>query len=114
MLTSRTEHLESPGLDVVGNDTGPSMDDNVHVLLQKLGFSPHKIAELLDELPPLRTADVLVDFYFSTMYVWSYYVLRTFLSSSSRVAIGRGILSLKGISEVATRPSMLTSRTTQV
>ncbi len=82
MLTSRTEHLESPGLDVVGNDAGPSTDDNVHTLLQNLGFSPHKIAELLDELPPSRTADVLVDFYFSTMYVRSYYILLTLFSLS--------------------------------
>ena len=71
MLTSRTQHCESPVLDVVGNDTEPSTDDNVHALLQKSGFSPQKIAELLDELPPSITADVLVDFYFSTMYVRS-------------------------------------------
>ena len=49
----------------------PIIDDS-RFLAEECGFSPHKIAELLQELPPLSTTDVLVDFYFSTMYVqWS-------------------------------------------
>lgn len=61
---------ESPGLDVVAE---PSADDNFLTLLEKSGFSPPKITELLDELPSSTTADALVDFYFNTMYAKSHF-----------------------------------------
>ena len=61
---------ESPDLDVVAE---PSADDNFLTLLEKSGFSPPKITELLDELPSSTTADALVDFYFNTMYVKSHF-----------------------------------------
>ena len=73
MPASPAQHFESPVLDVVGHEAEPSTDDNFLTLLEKSGFSPHKIAELLDELPSSRTANVLVDFYFSTMYVMSHF-----------------------------------------
>ena len=73
MQTSRTQNYQSPVLDVVGHDAEPSADENFLTLLEKSGFSPSKIAELLDELPSSTTANALVDFYFNTMYVKSHF-----------------------------------------
>lgn len=55
----------------------PSAADNLKTLVQECGVSPHKISELLQELPPLRSSDILIDYYFRSMYVssrfiWSY------------------------------------------
>lgn len=48
----------------------PSAADNLKILVQECGVSPHKISELLQELPPLRSSDVLVDYYFKSMSVF--------------------------------------------
>ncbi|CAK5275627.1 unnamed protein product [Mycena citricolor] len=42
----------------------PSAADNLKTLVQECGVSPHKVAELLQELPPTRTSTALVDYYF--------------------------------------------------
>jgi hypothetical protein len=41
--------------------------ENLKSLVQECGVSPHKISELLQELPPQRLSDVLVDYYFNAM-----------------------------------------------
>lgn len=56
-------------LDAVQNGLEPSAADNLKTLVQECGVSPHKVAELFQELPPTRTSAVLVDYYFQTMYV---------------------------------------------
>jgi len=56
-------------MDGIGGDVEPSAADNLKSLVQECGVSPHKISELLREIPPLRVSDALIDFYFSTMYV---------------------------------------------
>ncbi|KAF8913948.1 fungal-specific transcription factor domain-containing protein [Gymnopilus junonius] len=61
-----------PSIDVGGDDLEPSAADNLKSLVQECGVSPHKISELLQELPPVRLSDVLVDFYFSTIN-WTRY-----------------------------------------
>ncbi|EEB91009.1 hypothetical protein MPER_10706, partial [Moniliophthora perniciosa FA553] len=52
----------------------PSAADNLKTLVQECGVSPHKIPELLQELPPLRTSDVLINYYFSAIN-WTRYVI---------------------------------------
>lgn len=42
--------------------------DNLKRLVQECGVSPHKISELLHELPPRQMTDKLIDFYFTHMY----------------------------------------------
>ncbi|PFH52772.1 hypothetical protein AMATHDRAFT_56206, partial [Amanita thiersii Skay4041] len=58
--------------DAVGDDLEPSAADNLKSLVQECGVSPHKISELLQELPPSRTSDVLIDYYFSAIN-WTRY-----------------------------------------
>jgi hypothetical protein len=48
-------------------DLEPSAADNLKSLVQDCGVSPHKLSELLQELPPQRFSDVLIDYYFSQM-----------------------------------------------
>ncbi|KAJ7591047.1 hypothetical protein C8J56DRAFT_934541 [Mycena floridula] len=50
----------------------PSAADNLKTLVQECGVSPHKISELLQELPPVRSSDVLIDYYFRTIN-WTRY-----------------------------------------
>jgi hypothetical protein len=45
----------------------PSAADNMKHLVQDCGVSPHKVAELLQELPPPRFSAALIDFYFSSV-----------------------------------------------
>lgn len=54
-------------IDSVQQDSEPTAADNLKTLIQDCGVSPHKITELVQELPPQRFADVLVDFYFASV-----------------------------------------------
>jgi hypothetical protein len=54
-------------IDSVQQDSEPTAADNLKTLIQDCGVSPHKITELVQELPPRRFADVLVDFYFASV-----------------------------------------------
>jgi hypothetical protein len=54
-------------IDSVRHDSEPTAADNLKTLIQDCGVSPHKITELVQELPPQRFADVLVDFYFASV-----------------------------------------------
>lgn len=54
-------------IDSVRQDSEPTAADNLKTLIQDCGVSPHKITELVQELPPRRFADVLVDFYFTSV-----------------------------------------------
>lgn len=56
-------------IESVRQDSEPSAADNLKSLVQDCGVSPHKISELLQELPPQRFSDVLVDYYFTSMCV---------------------------------------------
>lgn len=55
-----------PPLD---DDLEPSAVDNFKSLVQECGVSPHKISELLRELPPQGVSDVLINYYFTSMCV---------------------------------------------
>ncbi|KAG0709689.1 fungal-specific transcription factor domain-containing protein [Suillus ampliporus] len=59
-------------IESVRQDSEPSAADNLKSLVQECGVSPHKISELLQELPPQRFSDVLVDHYFSAIN-WTRY-----------------------------------------
>ncbi|KAF8195834.1 fungal-specific transcription factor domain-containing protein [Mycena galopus ATCC 62051] len=59
-------------LDAVQNGLEPSAADNLKTLVQECGVSPHKVAELLSELPPTRTSAALVDYYFQAIN-WTRY-----------------------------------------
>jgi hypothetical protein len=56
-------------IDPVHQDSEPSAAENLKMLIRDCGVSPHKVPELLHELPPQRFSDALIDFYFSSMYV---------------------------------------------
>ncbi|KAH0840133.1 hypothetical protein J3R83DRAFT_1110 [Lanmaoa asiatica] len=65
--------LATPSLiDSVRQDSEPSAADNLKSLVQECGVSPHKISELLQELPPQRFSDVLIDHYFTSIN-WTRY-----------------------------------------
>jgi hypothetical protein len=69
METDQVLHDSTNGVPDVIDTAGlePSAADNLKTLVQECGVSPHKISELLQELPPLRSSDVLIDYYFKTM-----------------------------------------------
>lgn len=56
-------------LDSVRQGAEPTAADNLQSLVQDCGVSPHKLTELIKELPPMQTSDVLVDYYFKSMCV---------------------------------------------
>ena len=58
---------ENAIIDSVRLDSEPTAADNLKTLVQDCGVSPHKITELVQELPPQRFSDVLVDYYFSAV-----------------------------------------------
>ncbi|KAI0053555.1 hypothetical protein FA95DRAFT_1552041 [Auriscalpium vulgare] len=59
-------------IDSVRQDSEPTAADNLKALVQDCGVPPHKITELVQELPPQRLSDVLVDFYFKAVN-WTRY-----------------------------------------
>lgn len=56
-------------INAVTQDLEPSAADKLKSLVQDCGVSPHKLAELLQELPPARLSDVLLDYYFTVLCV---------------------------------------------
>ncbi|KAH9049062.1 fungal-specific transcription factor domain-containing protein [Lactarius hengduanensis] len=75
-------------IDSVPQDAEPTAADNLKTLIQDCGVSPHKITELVQELPPRRFADVLVDFYFASVN-WTRYPIseRDFRKSYASVCV---------------------------
>lgn len=63
-LPSDIFHSESKAL-LGPSDSSPA--DNLKRLVQECGVAPHKISELLHELPPRNMTDKLVDLYFTHM-----------------------------------------------
>ncbi|KAG1779359.1 hypothetical protein EV702DRAFT_1178491 [Suillus placidus] len=60
--------LATPSIiESVRQDSEPSAADNLKSLVQECGVSPHKISELLQELPPQQFSDVLIDHYFAAI-----------------------------------------------
>jgi len=66
----------------------PSAADNLKTLVQECGVSPHKIPEILQELPPLRTSDALINYYFREMYVLLRFYPARCLNPYSHLEIG--------------------------
>lgn len=54
------------------SDLESSAADKFKTLVQECGLPPHKISELMGELPPSRVSDVLIDYYFATIN-WTRY-----------------------------------------
>lgn len=50
-----------------------SVTEKFKSLIQDCGVSPHKVSELLQDLPSKRQSDALVDFYFTNMYAWNFW-----------------------------------------
>ncbi|KAI9508928.1 hypothetical protein F5148DRAFT_997334 [Russula earlei] len=75
-------------IDSVRQDAEPTAADNLKTLIQDCGVSPHKITELVHELPPQRFADVLIDFYFTSIN-WTRYPIseRDFRRSYASVCV---------------------------
>jgi hypothetical protein len=79
-------------VESIRQDSEPSAADRLKSLVQDCGVSPHKLSELLQELPPQRFSDVLIDYYFSQMYVFESLVNQwTCLDNS--IVTGLAILS---------------------
>jgi hypothetical protein len=76
----------SPVFGPMSSPWEPSAADNMKSLVQDCGVSPHKIAELLAELPPPRFSAALIDFYFSSVN-WTRYPIseRDFRTSFASV-----------------------------
>jgi hypothetical protein len=51
----------------VQQSTEPTPADNLKALIQDCGVAPHKITELVQELPPQRLSMALIDHYFTAM-----------------------------------------------
>lgn len=45
----------------------PSPADKLKALVQECGVPPHKLPELLQEIPPRNLSDKLIDFYFGSV-----------------------------------------------
>ena len=84
------------------DDSESSAADNMKSLVQECGLSPHKISELLQELPPQRLSDVLIDYYFTSMYVCS---IVCGITHNESIEIGPVIPSLKKTFAPPTYPS---------
>jgi hypothetical protein len=67
--SSHVDDLTKPKSRViaVGDDSESSAAENMKSLIQECGVSPHKMSELLQELPPQRVSDVLLDYYFTSL-----------------------------------------------
>lgn len=61
--TNTTSGLTS----LIPQELEPSAADNLRTLVQECGVSPHRVSELLQELPPVRSSDVLIDYYFNSV-----------------------------------------------
>jgi hypothetical protein len=61
-----------PSVEMDDEDIEPSAADNLNSLVQECGLAPHKITELMEELPSPRMSDALIDYYFDAMYVHYY------------------------------------------
>ncbi|KAF8974514.1 fungal-specific transcription factor domain-containing protein [Flammula alnicola] len=91
-LSTQTPYTKS-SIDIVGDDLEPSAANNLKSLVQECGVSPHKISELLQELPPLRVSEVLIDYYFSSIN-WTRYPVSAQdfrMAYSSICACGNGV-----------------------
>ena len=47
----------------------PTPAENLKCLIKECGVSPQLLSELLQELPPQRYSDVLLDYYFTSLWV---------------------------------------------
>ena len=92
--------------DAVDEPAETSPADNLKTLVQECGVSPHKVSELLQELPPLRTSDVLIDYYFSSVYALAF--ARDWFSFDRDSGTGRATPSPRGISGQPMRRFALT------
>lgn len=48
-------------------DEPSGVTDKLKSLIQDYGVAPHKLSELVQELPPKSLSDVLIDFYFTSV-----------------------------------------------
>lgn len=46
-------------------DDSSEVNDKLKSLIQECGVSPHKLFEIVQELPPKSLSDVLIDYYFT-------------------------------------------------
>ncbi|VDB85390.1 unnamed protein product [Peniophora sp. CBMAI 1063] len=78
--------LAATVIDSVRQDVEPTPADNLKALIQDCGVAPHKITELVQELPPQRFSTALIDFYFTAVN-WTRYPIseRDFRQSYSSV-----------------------------
>ncbi|KAJ8515060.1 hypothetical protein ONZ45_g7465 [Pleurotus djamor] len=70
--TGIVDNTASSTAAIIEAPAEPTAADNLKNLVQECGVSPHKISELLQELPPMRTSDVLIDYYFNSIN-WTRY-----------------------------------------
>lgn len=72
--TSSLNNATDSIIESVRQDSEPSAADKLRSLVQDCGVSPQNFSELLQELPPQRFADILIDHYFASIN-WTRYPL---------------------------------------
>ncbi|KAF7977415.1 hypothetical protein HWV62_3552 [Athelia sp. TMB] len=83
-------------INAVSADLEPSATDKLKSLVQDCGVSPHKLAELLQELPPARLSDVLLDYYF-TVLAHDFLLRKGVLQSAVRSQLGAAVRTAQAI-----------------
>jgi hypothetical protein len=69
----------------------PSLGDRLKTLVQDYGVAPHKLSELVTELPPRRHCDILVDYYFKQINWTRYPIYEQGFRISYDVMWGNGV-----------------------
>jgi hypothetical protein len=59
--------MEARGKVNIKHDIHGSPAENLQQLIRDCGVSPHKLAELVHELPPKHFADRIIDWFFSRL-----------------------------------------------
>jgi hypothetical protein len=66
----------SPQLDDTATDLDveSSSSDKLKNLIEECGVSPQSLQELLEELPPQEFSEILIDYYFDSVFVLFYFI----------------------------------------
>lgn len=67
-LPSDIFHAEPKRTFVPTVEASPA--DKLKALVQDCGVAPHRVSELVQELPPRAMSDKLIDYYFSAVYAF--------------------------------------------
>ncbi|KDQ12694.1 hypothetical protein BOTBODRAFT_34149 [Botryobasidium botryosum FD-172 SS1] len=81
------QHRGMPG----GLEESGTPADRLRSLVQEYGVAPHKVSELVQELPPKRLADILIDYYFTSVNYTRYPLYEPHFRSSYEAVFANGL-----------------------